>query len=124
MRLTDFGLCVRTLRMKYEITLREMAKALSISSPYLSSIEFGERKLTQKIIEQTMNFLRPKISKAELEGLDEACHKTLDEVPVSNLNGDNRNLVAMFARRLSEGHEVTPEIKHWIERKGLDDSNK
>ena len=71
-----------------------------------------------------MDFLRPKISEEELKGLDKACHKTLEEVPVSNLSGCDRNLVAMFARRLSEGRKITPDMKNWIERNELNDKNK
>ena len=124
MGLTDFGLCVRTLRLKYGIRLREMAQALSISSPYLSSIELGERKLTQKILNQTVLFLLPEITEKELEELRKAGNKTLKEVPVSNLTPEGRNLVAMFARRLSEGKNIPPDLQEWIEGNKTDDGSK
>ena len=121
MKLTDFGLCVRTLRMKYGLTLRDMAQALSISSPYLSSIELGEKKLTEKISNAAIGFLSPKVTEREMKELRSACNKTLNTVPVSMLKGEDRNLVAAFARRLSDGHGIPPEVRKWLAGDMLDD---
>ncbi len=41
--MTPFGAKVRELRAKQNITLKEMAEALSVSSAYLSALEHGKR---------------------------------------------------------------------------------
>ncbi|SDR26163.1 helix-turn-helix domain-containing protein [Pseudovibrio sp. Tun.PSC04-5.I4] len=41
--MTPFGAKVRELRVKQQITLKEMAEALSVSSAYLSALEHGKR---------------------------------------------------------------------------------
>ncbi len=53
--MTPFGLKVRKLHPKKDITHRELAKALGISLPYLSALEQGKQgrpswALVQKII--------------------------------------------------------------------------
>lgn len=110
--------------MKYGLTLRYMAEALSISSPYLSSIELGDRKLTKEISDATIRFFSSRITKKELSELQDACDKTLDAIPVSMLRGEERNLVAAFARRLSDGHGIPSEIKKWLQGDEPDDPTK
>lgn len=110
--------------MKYGLTLRDMAQALSISSPYLSSIELGDRKLTKEISDATIRFFSSRITKKELSELQSACDKTLDTIPVSMLRGEERNLVAAFARRLSDGHGIPSEIKRWLQGDEPDDPTK
>lgn len=41
--MTPFGAKVRELRAKKNVTLKEMAEALSVSSAYLSALEHGKR---------------------------------------------------------------------------------
>ncbi|QUS55861.1 helix-turn-helix domain-containing protein [Pseudovibrio brasiliensis] len=41
--MTPFGAKVRELRAKQNITLKEMAEALSVSSAYMSALEHGKR---------------------------------------------------------------------------------
>lgn len=110
--------------MKYGLTLRDMAQALSISSPYLSSIELGGRKLTKEISDAVIDFFSSKVDEKELRELRSACDKTLNIVPVSMLRGEERNLVAAFARRLSDGHGIPSEVKRWLQGDEPDDQTK
>lgn len=115
MKLSAFGLCVRKLRLELGLTLRDMAGALKLSSPYLSSIELGERALTAKIAEEALTYFKDKqVSPAKIEELRVACDQSMTEVPVSTLNADERNLVAAFARRLSEGSGIPKDVKDWL----------
>jgi transcriptional regulator with XRE-family HTH domain len=41
--MTPFGERLRTLRLERDITLKDMAKALHVSSAYLSALEHGKR---------------------------------------------------------------------------------
>ncbi len=121
MKLSAFGLCVRKLRLELGLTLREMAAALSVSSPYLSSIELGERTLTAKIAEAAIRYFEGKQVNAEqLAELREACDQSMKAVPVSTLDAEKRNLVAAFARRLSEGHGVPEDVMNYIKGGGQD----
>ena len=46
LNISEFGKCLRRLREDSGISLREMAKRLGVSAPYLSDAELGVRKLT------------------------------------------------------------------------------
>ncbi len=41
--MTPFGKKIRQLRQEKGVTLKEMSKAIGVSSPYLSSLEHGKR---------------------------------------------------------------------------------
>jgi transcriptional regulator with XRE-family HTH domain len=115
MKLSAFGLCVRKLRLELGLTLRDMAGALKLSSPYLSSIELGERSLTAKIADETLSYFKDKqVSPERMAELRVACDQSMKAVPISTLNADERNLVAAFARRLSEGSGIPKDVVDWL----------
>lgn len=117
MRLTPFGKQVRVARMDHGITLKEMAEALSISSPLLSSIELGERKLTKTVIDHTVLFFRKKgLSDTELVIIRDAGEMTLTQVEVDNLGFEERGFIAAFARKLSEGEQIPLAFSEWIKK--------
>lgn len=118
MKLTPFGEAVRLLRMRYDASLKAMAEALQISSSYLSGIEYGERRLTDKHIQGALAFFAGKASAEELATLEAAAGRSKDIIAMDSLSPDARGLVAAFARRLQEGEAPTPEIRNWIEKKG------
>src|SRR5690242_12416839 len=104
MKLTPFGLASRKLRLELGCSLREMASQLEIGSPYLSSIELGEKQLTAKIADRAVDFFRQRgVSSEALTNLRQACDESTKIVPVSMLRPNEKALVAAFARRLSEG---------------------
>ena len=116
MKLTPFGLCVRKLRLELGLTLKSMADALGVSSAYLSSIELGDKQLTAKIAEDSLRFFQGKLTKEQLNELQDSAAKSVDIVPVSSLGGDEKVLVAAFARRLTEGAGVPDEVMNWLRR--------
>lgn len=123
MKLSAFGLCVRKLRLELGLSLRDMAKALEVSSPYLSSIELGERALTSNIADQAIEYFRGKqVSSEQLSELRVASDQSMTSVPVSMLQADDRNLVAAFARRLNEGNGVPDDVLKWLNPGGQDGS--
>jgi hypothetical protein len=92
-----------------------MAKALDVSSPYLSSIELGERTLTSNIADQAVEYFRKKrVGAEQLAELRIASDQSMTSVPVSMLQADKRNLVAAFARRLSDGNGVPDDVLKWL----------
>ncbi|MDB5853318.1 MAG: hypothetical protein JWR22_1359 [Herminiimonas sp.] len=117
MKLTPFGLASRKLRLELGCSLRQMAIELEIGSPYLSSIELGEKQLTTKIAERAINFFRTRgVSMAELTHVRQACDESTRIVPVSMLRPSEKALVAAFARRLSEGKGIPNDVQKWLDR--------
>ncbi len=114
MKLTLFGEAVRHLRMRYDLSLKEMAQAMDISSAYLSAIEYGEKKLSEKLSGDAIAYLSTKASQEEVVKVADAAEKSRDVVSTKQLNPDAKGLVAAFARRLQEGDAPSPEILEWI----------
>lgn len=123
MKLTPFGLCVRKIRLELGLTLKEMATAVSVSSAYLSSVELGEKALNNNLIEDVSRYLQDKITLEQLDELRAAAAQSIKIVPVSNLSADERGLVAAFARRLSDGNGVPPDVLRWLKGKNQDGDN-
>ncbi len=114
MKLTPYGEAVRLLRMRLDISLKAMADFMEISSPYLSSIEYGDKRLSQKHIDSAIDFFKGKVSQNELDGLRQAAEQSKDHVSTTSLSPDARGLVAAFARRLQEGAAPNDEVMDWI----------
>lgn len=123
MKLTPFGLCVRKIRLELGLTLKEMATAVSVSSAYLSSVELGEKALNNNLIEDVSRYLQDRITLEQLDELRGAAAQSIKMVPVSNLSADERGLVAAFARRLSDGNGVPPDVLRWLKGKNQDGDN-
>lgn len=117
MKLTLFGEAVRHLRIKFDISLKAMAEAMGISSAYLSSIEYGEKKLSEKLSDSAIAFFQDKATPEQLANLQDAAEKSRDVLNTANLEPDAKGLLAAFARRLQEGGEPTPEILKWINKR-------
>lgn len=114
MKLSPFGEAARLIRIKSGLSLKAMASAMGISSAYLSSIEYGEKRLAEKHIEAALGFLADKTSAEQLQELRRAAERSKEIVNTASLAPDARGLVAAFARRLQQGDAPTPEIMKWI----------
>ena len=121
MRVTAFGEAARTLRLRYDQTLKSMAEAMEISSAHLSGIEFGDKTLSEKHIRAALEFFSKKATPEELINLREAADRTLVYVETKELSSDARGLVAAFARRLQNGENTPPEVLQWIARTNNND---
>lgn len=117
MKLTPFGEAARVLRMHLDLSMKSMAEAMQISSSYLSSIEYGEKRLAQKHIDSAIAFFKDKATPEAIVNLRSAAEQSKDLVSTANLAPDARGLVAAFARRLQEGDAPTPEILNWIAKR-------
>jgi len=121
MRLTPFGEAARRLRMRYDLSLMKMARGMDISPAYLSSIEYGEKRLSEKHIEAALGFLGRIATPAELGTLRNAAERSQEIVNMQHLDADARGLVAAFARKVAEGTSPPREILHWLEDNGAGD---
>jgi len=115
MRLTPFGEAVRLLRMRFDLSLKAMAEAMSISSAHLSGIEYGEKRLSDKHIDTALSFFAQHANAEQLHELRLAAERSKDVVNTADLDSDARGLVAAFARRLQEGSAPTDEIRKWLQ---------
>lgn len=114
MKLTPFGRAARTLRMEYDISLKDMATAMDISSPYLSSLEYGEKRLNDKLIQAAITFFKKHgATNLQLDNLRDEGERSKTMLNTERLTSDAKVLVAAFARRLQEGKPPTPEIQAW-----------
>lgn len=114
MKLTPFGEAVRVARMRNGLTLKNMADAMSISSAYLSGIEYGEKRLSDKLINSALEYLSSKVDEEQLRSIRDAAEKSKNVVSTVDLSPDARGLVAAFARKLQQGSAPTPQILKWL----------
>ncbi|PHQ69411.1 MAG: transcriptional regulator [Sneathiella sp.] len=104
--MTPFGLRVRALRKGREITLKQMAADLDISSAYLSALEHGHRgRPSWSLVEQICSYLNIIWDDAEeLQRLASLSHPkvTLDTSGLSPTATEYANLLSREIRNISE----------------------
>ncbi|MCS0029044.1 helix-turn-helix domain-containing protein [Vibrio alginolyticus] len=99
MKATTFGKYLRTLRIKKEILLKEMAEVLGISSAYLSALELGKKAISESLVEKI-------IEKYELNAYEASELKSAASVSQPNVkidlvgkSNEEREMVVSFARK-------------------------
>ena len=103
MAITEFGRASRDLREKAAVSLRGMAIAIGYSAAYLSAVEIGDKLITDDLLERVANYFRGLGRKnAEINALYASASRTRKTVDVSNLDGEARQVVAVFAKKLSD----------------------
>lgn len=119
MRVNEFGRKARVMRLERDLSLKEMADAMLISSAHLSGLEYGDKKLNEAHIEMAASFFRAHgVTEAELDELRLAGARSFESVSLKSLDGDARAKVYAFARRLQDGdHPPSDEIENWIKRR-------
>lgn len=91
---------VRIYRIKTETTLKRMAESMGISAAYLSSVKTGAKPLTEKVVVGAIDFFSAQegVDTSEIRG---AADKTIQTLDMTDMEEDDRELVAAFARRAS-----------------------
>lgn len=115
MKLTPFGEAVRVVRLKHGLSLKAMAEAMGISSAHLSSMEFGEKRLSQKHIDSAIAFLGQFCDQEQVRIVRDAAEQSKQIIDTQGMSPEARGHLAAFARRLQEGSTPTPAILSWIE---------
>jgi len=65
--LTPFGKALRKLRLDLDISLKDMAEKLNVSSSFLSAVETGKKKIPQNFLEKIItNYKLPRKNVWEL----------------------------------------------------------
>lgn len=115
MRLNEFGKLSRLLRMERDLSLKEQAEAMLISSAHLSALEYGDKKLNEGHIDMAVRFFeREKVSNEQLAALREAGAKSIEAINTKEMPADARAMVYAFARKLQENGQPPTAVQNWL----------
>ena len=96
MALTEFGKAVRKARIEADITLAEMAEDLEVTSPYLSGLETGRKKIPSEWVARIERYFAA--YEVKLPDLGVLADIANESVSLEGLNSKQQMLVAGFAR--------------------------
>ena len=65
MAIHSFGEAIRNLRLKCDLSLRELAKKIDISPPFLSDIELGKRYPSGETLQKLAKALKTSVDKLQ-----------------------------------------------------------
>jgi len=99
-KLTPFGVELRKLRLDKDMRLLDLAAKLDQSTAFVSAIETGRKQIPDGYVRKIAQAME--LSADEIRRLRGAAEKTRKEVRVDNLRGEQRELVAAFARQLDD----------------------
>lgn len=115
MRLNEFGKKARLLRMELDLSLKEQAEAMLISSAHLSALEYGDKKLNEAHINSAVRFFEHAgASVTQLEELRESGGMSMCSLSTKDMSADARAMVYAFARKLQENGKPPSAIETWL----------
>lgn len=97
---TELGILLRHWRLDKGVNMFEMASSVGISTAFLSAIENGKKKITDKIISKIIDYFD--LSEENVKSLHNAIDKSNKKVTISleNINQADQDGVLAFARNL------------------------
>ena len=111
-----YGKILRKIRIDKGLTMAQMAKAVGITSAYLSTIERGNRKIPKNLTHNVINHY--KLSNEQVAELQEAEYLSMDsfEIDLSDVDLDKKTLVLSLAKNLKNmTYEQVEMIKNIVE---------
>lgn len=100
MSLTEFGKVVRKIRIDKDMSLKDMAEIMGVSSAYISAMETGRKQLSSDFVMSASDALRVNDQQRKL--LVNAASTSLQDVRV-RVSPDSMALVMAFARKIESG---------------------
>lgn len=99
--LTEFGKCLRRIRLEKGQRLKDMADILNITSAYLSSVENGIRKPTKELVNKLIN--KYNFNDNEKQVLIDAFSNTINTITIdtSLSSSSQADLGLVFARKIN-----------------------
>lgn len=96
--LTAFGKALRKIRIDRNLLLKDMADGLGCSSPFLSAIESGTKRIPDDMIERISQVY--KLTEEEVQSLEVGKVQSMKEVVMSlkDFCAQDRELAMAFAR--------------------------
>lgn len=98
--LTQFGIALRKIRLDRGLRLLDLAERLGQSSAFVSAVETGRKPIPTGYVADVVAALE--LGAADVDELQRAADRTRAEVRVDRLSGQQRELVAAFARKVDE----------------------
>lgn len=114
--LSNYGKILRKIRIDKGLTMAQMAKAIGITSAYLSTIERGKRNIPKSLTQNVINHY--KLSNEQVAELQEAEYLSMDsfEIDLSDVDLDKKTLVFAIAKNLKNmTYEQVEMIKNIVE---------
>ena len=107
--LTAFGKALRKIRIDRNLLLKDMADGLGCSSPFLSAIESGTKKIPDDMIERISQVY--KLTEEEVQSLEVGKVQSMKEVVMSlkDFCAQDRELAMAFARNFDALQEDQKE---------------
>ena len=97
---SEYGKILRKIRIDKGLTMAQMAKAVGITSAYLSTIERGNRNIPKNLTKNIINHY--KLSNEQVEELQKAEYLSMDsiEIDLSDIDLSKKTLVLSLANNL------------------------
>ena len=114
--LSEYGKILRKIRIDKGLTLAQMAKAVGITSAYLSTIERGNRKIPKYLTQNVINHYE--LSNEQVAELQKAEYLSMDsvEIELSAVSLHKKTLVLSLAKNLKNmTYEQVARIKSIME---------
>lgn len=110
--LTPLGKELRRHRLDQELRLADMARGISMSSAYLSSIETGERAAPKDFVDRVAKYLN--LDDAAKERLNQAADSSVKEVKFAPRTPEQAELIVALARRFADDDVDTDAFKKFL----------
>ena len=113
---SEYGKILRKIRIDKGLTMAQMAKAVGITSAYLSTIERGNRNIPKYLTQNVINHY--KLSSEQVAELQKAELLSIDsiEIELSDVDLDKKTLVFTLAKNLKNmTYEQVAMIKNIVE---------
>jgi transcriptional regulator with XRE-family HTH domain len=111
MVLTPFGKALRKLRIDKELTLHELALKMKLSAAFISAVETGRKPIPDGFTLAAQRAM--KLTSSECKELRRAADQTRKEVRIDKLTSEQREVVAAFARGISD---IDPDLLEKIKK--------
>lgn len=114
--LSNYGKVLRKIRIDKGLTMAQMAKAVGITSAYLSTIERGKRNIPKSLTQNVINHYE--LSNEQVTELQKAEYLSMDsvEIDISSAGLHERILVLSLAKNLKNmTYEQVEMIKNIVE---------
>lgn len=110
--LTEFGKELRKLRIDLEVSLKDLAEDLKVSSAYLSGIETGRKPVNHSLLNGIQAAL--KLSEEQINHLTTAASKSNSDVTIKPKNDDQAELALMFARKVESNRIDFEKLREFL----------
>lgn len=94
--LTPFGQVLRKLRIDKNLTLQELSALIDNTPAFISAVETGRKAIPDAFVLSVARAMD--LTTLQIQTLRRAADRTRKEIRIDGLSGENRELVAAFAR--------------------------